>query len=122
MMYGGQYMIPLKAGHTPDLPRAVSELRLAGGVGRQIRQSVKPLATVPAEYLLEDCWQIEWFKAWYRVVALEGGATFTAKLSVNGGPLQLYTVQFAAPPVIVNYGYRGRLSAKFEVLSGPITV
>jgi hypothetical protein len=122
MMYGGEYMVPLKTGHTPDLPRAVYELKLAGGVSRQIRNQVSPLAIVPADYLLQDCWQIEWFKAWYRVVALEGGASFTAKLSVNGGPLQLYTVQFSAPPVIVSYGFRGVLSAKFEVLSGPITV
>ena len=65
---------------------------------------------------------INWFKAWYRVMALEGGGTFNAKLSVNGAPLAVYTVQFAAAPVIMDYGYYGVLSATFEVLSGPITV
>lgn len=102
--------------------RAVAEMPLAGGPSRQIRRAVMPLVPVPVQYLLKDAAMMTWFRAWYRTGALEGGASFNAKLSVNGEPLAIYLVQFAGPPRLTDFGYRGILQATLEVLSGPITV
>lgn len=122
MIYNGEYLEPLKDALKPDIPRSVSVLQLAGGPSRQIRDTVHPFSPVTANYLLDSCTMVEWFKAWWRVVAMEGGATVTAKLSVNGGPLAVYNVQFTAPASIVHYGYRAILSISVEVVGGPITV
>lgn len=122
MIYQGEYITPLRSGLLPVMRRAVDELALAGGPARQIRRQVMPIVAVPAEYLLKDEAMLTWFRAWYRATALEGGAQFNARLSVSGEPLAIYTVQFAGPPVIVDFGYRGLLQATLEVLSGPITV
>lgn len=116
MIYGGEYLEPLKPALKPDQPRAVSVLQLSGGPSRQQRDVVSPFPTVTADYLLTDCFMINWFRAWWRITALEGGATVSAKLSVNGGPLAVYNVQFTAPPVLVDYGYRARLSVSMTVV------
>jgi hypothetical protein len=116
MIYGGEYMQPLKSALKPEQPRAVSILELAGGPSRQLREAVSPFPTITADYLLTDCFMIAWFRAWWRVIAREGGATVTAKLSVNGGPLAVYNVQFTGPAVIVDYGYRAVLSVSMSVV------
>lgn len=122
MFYQGEYITPLRSGLRPVMRRAVSEMELPGGPSRQIRRQVKPIVAVPVEYLLKDEAMLTWFRAWYRITALEGGAQFNARLSVSGEPLAIYIVQFAGPPRIVDFGYRGTLQATLEVLSGPITV
>lgn len=116
MIYGGEYLKPLKSAMKPDQPRAVSILALNGGPSRQQRDAVSPFPVVTADYLLEDCFMINWFRAWWRVIAREGGATVTAKLSVNGGPLAVYNVQFTGPAVLVDYGYRAMLSVSMSVV------
>lgn len=122
MIYLGEYITPLRSGLKPAMRRAVEEMVLPGGPSRQIRRQVKPIVSVPVEYLLKDAAMMTWFRAWYRITALEGGAQFNARLSVEGDPLAIYTVQFTGPPSIIDFGYRGTLQATLEVLSGPITV
>lgn len=117
MIFGGKPLLPLRSGYNPEIPNATTSLKLPGGVAQVRREVVKPITTVRVEYLLDSCFMIQWYKAWYRQETAEGALSFTARLAIDNTELRDYTVQFASAPSIIHNGYRGLLRCTYEVLS-----
>lgn len=117
MIYNGSPLLPLRQGYSPQIPYGATVLKLPSGVSQVRRETVKPITTVRAQYRLTSCFMIQWYKAWYRSVALEGGATFTARLAMDNAELADYIVQFKSAPTIASDGYHGILTCDYEILS-----
>lgn len=121
MIWAGKPLLPLRSGYAPQIPRSVDIVTLPGGPSSQRRITATPITPVSAQYLLTSCFMIEWYKAWYRRETLEGAEPFTARLAIDNALYADYTVQFSAAPTIQSQGYRGLLTARYEVLDRVIT-
>ena len=117
MIYGGKPLLPLRGGYVPEIPHAVTVLKLPGGPSEVRRREVQPITTITAQYYLSSRFMIAWYKAWYRRETLEGGLTFTTRLAIGNAVFADHIVQFSEAPSIRHDGYRGLLTCKYDVLS-----